>query len=186
MVIVEKRKTKPEKKDVDLNKQAVFRARPAIMDKIGQNVQILKLGAKTFTRNREQLPHTAVHFVLNDYWIYRKVTMRLPLVKVVNLNKQVVFRALEQNFKAWGENFPTESGAAATPSCPLPSFPPLMPTSKSTESAGWSCVANYCSYYLCLPMAAIPDICQFWYTAALFMPVNIARIANAVQVNIWL
>ena len=113
MVIVEKRKTKPEKKDVDLNKQAVFRARPAIMDKIGQNVQILKLGAKTFTRNREQLPHTAVHFVLNDYWIYRKVTMRLPLVKVVNLNKQVVFRALEQNFKAWGENFPTESGAAA-------------------------------------------------------------------------
>ena len=125
-------------------------------------------------------------FVLNDYWIYRKVTMRLPLVKVVNLNKQVVFRALEQNFKAWGENFPTESGAAATPSCPLPSFPPLMPTSKSTESAGWSCVANYCSYYLCLPMAAIPDICQFWYTAALFMPVNIARIANAVQVNIWL
>ena len=48
--------------------------------------------------------------------------MRLPFVKVVNLNKQVVFRGIEQNFKAWGENFPMESGAAGTPSCPLLSW----------------------------------------------------------------
>ena len=64
MMIVERRKTKPQKKVVDINKHGAYIARPAIMDKIGQIVQILKLGAKTFPRNREQLPHSAVHFYL--------------------------------------------------------------------------------------------------------------------------
>ena len=64
MVIVERRKTKPQKKVVDINEHGAYRARPAIMDKIGEIAQILKLGAKTFPRNREQLPHPAVHFYL--------------------------------------------------------------------------------------------------------------------------
>ena len=71
-----------------------------------------------------------------------KVTMRL---KVVNLKASGLQSTASNNGQNRGDcsnsearskNFPTESGAAGTPSCPLPSFPPLMPTSKSTESAG--------------------------------------------------